>query len=108
VLKPFYQVIDPLTEMIKREIFSTDVGDVLEVLFRDLRECSLEIGEVFFGKVNDPATCVSEFVASPYTRSRYWLRENFSHRNTPLPRMPLPQLIVWRLVRGQASSFRGI
>src|SRR6266700_1423720 len=66
--------------MRKREILGPDFGGVLEVLPGDMRERPLEIGEVFFGETNGPATGVGEFVASPYIRSRYRLGENLGHR----------------------------
>src|ERR1700685_1511320 len=66
--------------MRKPEILCSDLGDVLEVLLGDMRERSLEIGEVFFGETNDPATGVGEFVACPYIRSRHSLGEDLGHR----------------------------
>src|SRR6516165_830773 len=66
--------------MRQREIPSPDLGDVLEVLLGDIRERSLEIGEVFFGETNDPAAIVGELVASPYIRARYRLGKNPGHR----------------------------
>ena len=80
MFQPVHDVIDPLLEMRKREILCPDPGDVLEVVLGDMRERSLEIGEVFLGETNDPAADVSEFVASPYIRSRYRLGENPGHR----------------------------
>jgi hypothetical protein len=44
-----------------------------------VRERSLEIGEVFFGETNNPATVAGEFIASPNIRSRYRLGENLGH-----------------------------
>jgi hypothetical protein len=80
VFQPVHDVIDPLLEMRKREILCPDPGDVPEVVLGDMRERSLEVGEVFFGETNDPAADVGEFVASPYIRSRYRLGENLGHR----------------------------
>jgi hypothetical protein len=72
--------------MRKREILGPDLGDVREVFRGDMRERSLEIGEVFFGETDDPATGVREVVASPYVRSRYRLREDLGHRKMLLRR----------------------
>jgi len=66
--------------MKKREIFCPDPGDILMVLLGEQRERSLEISEVFFGEMNDPAVGVGEFVASPHIRSRHRLGENLGHR----------------------------
>jgi hypothetical protein len=79
VLESVHDVIDPLLEMRKQEILCPDLGDILEVLLGDMRE-RFEIGEVFFGETNDPATAAGELVASPYIRSQYRLGENISHR----------------------------
>ena len=80
MLQPVHDVIDSLLEMREREILGPDFGDLFDVLPGDMRERSLEIGEVFFGEMNGPATGVGEFVASPYIRSRYRLGENLGHR----------------------------
>jgi hypothetical protein len=57
MLQPVHDVTDSLLEMRKREILEPD-----------------------FGETNGPAAGVGEFVASPYTRSRYRLGENPGHR----------------------------
>src|SRR5262249_40373875 len=62
------------------EILRPDLGDVPEVLLRDVRERPLEIGEVFLGETNDPAAVAGEFVACPYVRSRHRLGKNLGHR----------------------------
>jgi hypothetical protein len=62
MFQPVHDVIDPLPEMRKREILGPDPRDVVEMFLGDMRERSLEIGEVFFGETNDPVTCVGEFV----------------------------------------------
>jgi hypothetical protein len=74
VFQPVHDVIDPLVEMRKREILCPDLRHAREVLLGDMRERSLEIGEVLVGETNDPATGVGEVVASPYIRSRYRLQ----------------------------------
>ena len=55
VLQPVHDVIDPLLEMRKREVLCPDLGDVIELLLGNMRESSLEIGEIFLGKTDDPA-----------------------------------------------------
>jgi len=79
VFQPVDDVIDPLLEMMKREVLGPDLGDVLEVLLGYMRERLLEIGEVFLGEMNNPATVIGEFVASPHIRGRYRLGENLGH-----------------------------
>jgi hypothetical protein len=90
VFQPVDDVVDPLLEMRKREILCPDLSDVLEVFPGDIRQRSLEIGEVFFGETNDPAIGVGEFVASPYIRSRYPLGEDLGHRTHPFAMRPAP------------------
>ena len=66
-----------------------------EMLLGDMRERSLEIGEVFFSETNNPATVAGEFVASPYIRTRYRLGENLGHRRRSFAAYAVPALIVW-------------
>jgi hypothetical protein len=96
VFQPADDVVDPLPETRKREILCPDLGDVRAVFLGDIRERSLEIGEVLFGETYDPALGVGEFVASPYMRSRYPLGEDLGHRRRSFAMCaaPAPHCIV--------------
>src|SRR5215467_2720990 len=103
MFQSIHDVIDPRLEMRKREILGPDPRGAAEMFLGDMRQRSLEIGKVFFGETNDPATGVGEFVASPYIRTRYRifgpatgsLRISVT-ADAPSPRTPFPQLIVGR------------
>src|SRR5690242_7304054 len=90
MFQSIHDVIDPRLEMRKREILGPDPRGAVEMFLGDMRERSLEIGKVFFGETNDPATGVGEFVASPYIRTRYRLGENLGHRRRSFAAYPFP------------------
>ena len=67
-----------------------DLRDVIEIFLGNMCERSLEIGEVFFGETNGPATGFGEFVASPNIRTRYRLGENLGHRRRSFTAYAVP------------------